>query len=373
MDEQDQSIKNLLKQFQEGNISEQGMQELIAWYDTFENDPGYTDGLTEELRHKNKEEQFNLLRAKIDSQRKVSIWPKLMIAASTVIVLSLGLYFIIYRKSPAAETAFAQMEQFKPGGNKAVLTLSGGQKIVLDDAGNGKLAAQGNTTISKTADGKVVYGRESSSGAVMNTMTTPRGGQYHLVLADGTGVWLNAASSITYPSAFTGNTREVEITGEIYFEVAHNAARPFRVKSEGQTVEVLGTHFNINAYANESAVATTLLEGSVRVVSGNTSKIIKPGQQAQLKGSNISLREVDADEVVSWKVGYFDFTDADIQTVMRQISRWYDVDVVFDGPATTETFTGKIPRSFDLAKTIKVMQLSRSVKLTVEGRRIMVR
>lgn len=382
MDEQDQHIASLLEQFHKGTISERGMQELMAWYDTFENDPSYNEGLTDGLQRKIKQDQFAIIEAELDGQlkdapahaskRRISLWPRVMIAASFLMVVSVGWYLFSYHGSPAIETA--SMEDFQAGSNKAELTLADGQKIILDNATNGKLALQGNTVISKTADGKVMYGNQGDNGAVVtNTMRTPRGGQYHLVLADGTGVWLNAASSITYPSSFNSDVREVEITGEIYFEVAHNAAKPFRVKSTNQTVEVLGTHFNINAYENESGVSTTLLEGSVRVVAGAAKRVIRPGQQARLNGSQINVQEVDIDEAIAWKDGYFDFTDSNIQSVMRQISRWYDVDVEFEGPITKETFTGKIPKTFNLGKTIEVMQMSKSVKLTVQGRRIMVR
>ena len=382
MDEPDQYITSLLEQFHKGTISEQGMQELMAWYDTFENDPSYRDGLTDDLQRKMKQNQFATIKEELDGQLKdtpdhasklrLSIWPRIMVAASFLMVMSVGWYLFSYHRLPAIETT--SLEDFQAGSNKAELTLANGEKIRLDDAANGKLAIQGNTVIRKTADGNVIYGNEGDDEAVFtNTMRTPRGGQYHLILADGTGVWLNAASSITYPSSFAGDVREVKTTGEIYFEVAHNAAKPFRVKSSNQTVEVLGTHFNINAYENEGGVSTTLLEGSVRVVAGAAKCVIKPGQQARFNDSQINVQEADLDEVMAWKDGYFEFTDTSIQLVMKQISRWYDVDVEFQGPVTKETFTGKIPKTFNLAKTIEVMQMSKSVKITVQGRRIMVR
>ncbi|SDE66205.1 FecR family protein [Mucilaginibacter pineti] len=381
MDEQ-QYINTLLEKFTKGKISENELQELIGWYDKFENDPGYTDILNEDSRRQIKQQQFLKVEAKLEIEltaakplqlkRQVSLWPRIIVAASLLVFISAGLYFLNKKKADVTETALIEIGNFPAGSNKATLTLANGQLINLTGAKNGQLATQGNTVINKSADGKIVYGKAGEDNSVLiNTMTTPRGGTYQLTLSDGTNVWLNAASSITYPSAFKGDTREVEIRGEVYFEIAHNPSKPFRVKGAGQYVEVLGTHFNINTY--DGSVSTTLLQGSVRVVAGNNTKIIKPGEQANVTGSEIKVSAVDVDETVAWKNGYFDFTDADIKTVMEQISRWYDVDVVFEGTLSKETFTGRIPRSFDLNKTVKVMQLSKSVKLTVQGRRLMVR
>ncbi|WP_432327294.1 FecR family protein [Mucilaginibacter sp. P25] len=197
-----------------------------------------------------------------------------------------------------------------PGGNKAILTLGDGSTIVLNGAKIGKLARQDNILIKKAADGQISYRDvvvdfHPSKNIIYNTATTPQGGQYQFILADGTKVWLNASSSIKYPVVFNGNERRVELTGEAYFEVAHNAKKPFKVISNGQTVEVLGTHFNINAYNDEQAVKTTLLEGSVKVSAGKVSNIIKPGQQARFDHGLIDVMNVDADEVVAWKNGFF--------------------------------------------------------------------
>ncbi len=330
MEEQDKRIQFLLEQYQKGTISNDELQELTAWYDSFENEPAYADGLTDGMRDKIRQEQFSVIETELDKQlpersltskRTLQLWPRIAVAAILLISLSVGFYFISHQQ-PVAETTVTALKNFRAGSNKAELTLTDGQTIILNNAANGQLAKQGNTVINKTANGEVVYGQQGNNHAVLtNTLRTPRGGQYHLVLADGTGVWLNAGSSITYPSGFTGPTREVAITGEVYFEAAHNKAKPFRVKSAGQVVEVLGTHFNINAYGDEAMVATTLLEGSVRVTAGNQSRIIKPGQQAQLKGGGLMVNEVDLDKAIAWKDGYFDFTNTDIRSVMRQVSR----------------------------------------------------
>ncbi|MDO6431072.1 DUF4974 domain-containing protein [Flavitalea sp. BT771] len=265
-----------------------------------------------------------------------------------------------------------------PGGNVALLTLSDGSVIALDSARTGLLTQQGNTKIAKLNNGQLAYKslNEKPTALLYNTLTTPRGGQYRLILPDGTGVWLNAASSITYPTAFNGDERVVRIAGEVYFEVQRDPAHPFKVTfnpgADSGSVEVLGTHFNINAYPDETTVKTTLLEGRVRVVSKATT-LLKPGQQASLDntGHAAIFQDVDLDEVIAWKNGRFHFEDADIRTVMRQIARWYDVEVVFEGTITTEKFVGDIPRNSRLTEVFKILELS-NVHFKVEDKKVTV-
>lgn len=330
--------------------------------------------------------EFRMLRHVFDSQNKEEIsgikprhhqkilWTRIATASTILLTLGVGLFY--YNHRPTAKQARAEVKvDFKPGSNKATLTLAGGQQIILADAKNGKLATEAGTAINKTADGEVIYNNDQTENktAVYNTMTTPRGGQYHLTLADGSIAWLNAASSITYPVAFNGKLRQVEITGEVYFQVAHSAAKPFLVKCKNQTVQVLGTHFNINAYDNEGTIKTTLLEGSVAVSVDDKKQLLKPGQQAILNHYKLAVSETDVTEAVAWKDGYFQFANADIETIMRQVSRWYDVDVTFEGPITKETFTGRISRFRNISEALKIVQSSNGVHLTYSGRRIMVR
>jgi transmembrane sensor len=382
MDEQKQHIFTLLEKYEQGLASPQEVEELDAWYQTFESKPDIMAGLTEGEKFRARENMLNRISGMIPDHQKglpvhekktMVLWHRWMVAASLLLIASFGGYFLLRKDDPKVQYSNVLEEDFASGSNKAILTLSGGKQIVLTGAKNGQLAIQGGSVIQKTADGEVIYDREGADKAVvMNTITTPRGGQYHLTLADGTKVWLNAASSITYPSGFIGQQRQVEISGEVYFEVAHNAAKPFLVRSGIQTVEVLGTHFNINAYKEEPAIKTTLLEGSVAVsISGNRQKI-KPGQQAVLKGNNIKISEADTDEAMAWKAGYFQFVDADIETVMRQIARWYDVEVTFEGPITKETFTGRISRFRNISEALKIVQSTKGVHLSYSGRRIMV-
>lgn len=381
-------IEELASKIKQNTATAAEQREFDAWYGRQAEKPFHVPGhvATSETDLKDGIYQHILQETGLNkpNRPRLMLWRRIAVAASVVLCLSVGGYFFLNKKPDTVQTVQNQQVDFAPGSNKAILTLSNGKKIALDDVSQGKLAAEGSTVISKTGDGQVIYDDQhslhSKTENVVNTMSTPRGGQYHLTLSDGTEVWLNAASSITYPAAFTGSDRQVKITGEVYFQVAHNATKPFRVKSNGQMVEVLGTHFNINAYNDEVAVKTTLLEGSVRIspLRGDkadeaTSAILKPGQQAILSSGALSTKSVDVNEAMAWKNGYFYFVDTDIQTIMRQISRWYDVDVEFQGPITKETFTGRISRNRNISKVLKIVQDSKYVQLTFEGRRIMVK
>ena len=263
-----------------------------------------------------------------------------------------------------------------PGSDGAILTLADGRKIVLDSVQNGELSIQGNTKIVKQG-GRLAYMPQGSAGQeiLYNTMNIPRGKQYQLILPDGSHVWLNAASSIRYPAAFTGKERKVEITGEAYFEVAKSAARPFRVKiGEAEEVEVLGTHFNIMAYEEEATVKTTLLEGAVKVTRAKASHLLRPGQEAQLNKNGDGITVIDdapLSEAVAWKNGLFFFNRASLSTVMRQIARWYDVQIVYEGDIPEMEFGGKISRKSNVSEVLKILELSK-VHFRIEGKKIIV-
>lgn len=306
-------------------------------------------------------------------------WFKWAAAASVILLISIGSYFIINIRVQKHEVAVVQphKKEFKndvaPGQTGAILTLANGQKILLDSAVNGSLAQQGNVSVIKK-NGELVYSNDGNTAEVVyNTMTTPRGRQFNLVLADGSKVWLNAASSITFPTAFTGKERKVSITGEAYFEVAHNAAKPFIVEKGNTSVLVLGTHFNVNAYDDETALSVTLLEGSVNVRNGNSSSRIKPGQQAQVKedGKISLLSNVNVENVVAWKNGRINFDGANIETVMRQMSRWYDVEIVYN-KKLDDLFYAEIPRTTMLSDVLKALELTKKVHFKIEGRKIIV-
>jgi transmembrane sensor len=215
--------------------------------------------------------------------------------------------------------------------------------------------------------------KNKSSEVVYNTISTPRGGQYQLMLADGSKVWLNAASSLRFPASFVGKERKVELLGEAYFEVAKNAKMPFKVKVNGMEVEVLGTHFNINSYENESTIRTTLLEGSVKINKNNSSSLLKPGQQAQMnKAGEIKIiNDADVEEAIAWKEGKFQFDRADIHDIMRQLTRWYDVDVEYKGTVSSH-FGGTISRDVNLSQVLNMLHLTGEVKFQVEDRKVVV-
>jgi ferric-dicitrate binding protein FerR (iron transport regulator) len=263
-----------------------------------------------------------------------------------------------------------------PGGDRAVLTLADGSTILLDSASSGVLAHQGNTDIIKQSDGQIVYnsGDNEATEIAYNLLQTPRGGKYKLVLPDGSKVWLNAASSLRYPAAFVGNERRVEITGEAYFEVTKDASRTFKVSLNNMEVEVLGTSFNVNGYSDEEEVKTTLLEGKVKVIANNNNiKYLTPGQQAQLKttGTIAISNDVNLEEVVAWKDGFFQFENSDIKTVMRQLARWYDVEVSYKG-SINKHFVGSISRDVKLSKVLSMLEQTGEVKFKIEGRNLVV-
>lgn len=272
-----------------------------------------------------------------------------------------------------------------PGTEGAILTLADGKQIILDSAANGSLAVEGRTKVINK-DGQLVYEIEGRvpDALLYNTMTTPKGKQYQLVLADGSKVWLNAASSIRYPTAFAGTERRVEITGEAYFEIAHHADKPFKVSVNGMEVQVVGTHFNINAYEDEAAMQTTLLQGSVKITTNNHTRILSPGQQAQISTTlshpvqqkpgdeNIKVvKDADLDAVMAWKNGYFSFSQTDLQTVMRQIARWYDVEIVYAGTIPDRRFGGEIARNTNASQVLKILEESK-VYFRIEGKKIIV-
>lgn len=306
----------------------------------------------------------------------------LYIAAAAAFVIPMSLY--IYQRNQVKPVSTQLVTKITPGGNKAVLTLANGSKISLADVKNGEVANQSGMVITKSRDSQLVYQQTSISSTVKeiayNKIETPKGGQFQLILSDGTKVWLNASSSLRYPSVFGQDERKVELDGEAYFEVAKNTAKPFLVSSSKQIVEVLGTHFNINAYTNEPVVSTTLLEGSIKVTSPsvNTYKIIRPGQQSLIDrdddDSGIKVKNIDPDEAVAWKNGYFMFEKEELGSILRKVSRWYDVEI--ENPQGKKLdkllFSGTVSKYSDVSKVLRKLELTESVRFKTIGRRIIV-
>ena len=370
-----QRLLYLLNKQEDKRLTNAERHELEQWYALLNSS---TTDLAEQYRF-NPEWSEEMLREfrqtrlnQVAPVRKMrSPFRLIRVAAILVgICLTAGVYFFLFRGQQEEITHINKPpEQIKrdpePGGNKAILTLGNGVRIFLDSAANGILAVQGNAKVAKLADGQLAYSKMDghSDEELYNTMSTPRGGQYELTLPDGTRVWLNSASAIRYPTSFTGSQRKVEISGEAYFEVAPSLSAstgeriPFKVAMfDGEEIEVLGTHFNVNAYPEEGAVKTTLLEGSVKLTKLNKSVRMMPGQQAVLMAKGYHITMPDLEKVVAWKAGFFDFDNMDLATIMRQISRWYDVDVIFDGKPNAFTFGGRISRNLPMSNVLKMFE-----------------
>lgn len=333
-----------------------------------------------------KEQIFQKIQVSIDNaEHKSSLtkvvlnnkWFKYAVAASVTIFIGIAAYFFTYHPKDTQTL----VTDFNPGGNKAVLTLSNGATIILDNAKNGQLTSQGGTAVNKANDGEIIYDAsqfpqtETGVKPAYNTITTPKGGQYKVVLADGTRAWLNSVSSISFPTSFNGKERQVEITGEVYFEVAKNKNKPFLVKAANQLVEVLGTHFNINSYNDEPDIKTTLLEGSVQIrrLNSNFSALLYPGQQGVTRSSGpIHVQHVDIEQVIAWKNGMFQINDASIASLMRQASRWYNVDIEYEGKIPDRKFSGKIKRDVKASEFLQMLSYF-NLHFSVEGQKIIIK
>ncbi|HEY5371952.1 MAG TPA: FecR domain-containing protein [Hanamia sp.] len=315
----------------------------------------------------------------IEPKVKRMRWARLTAAAIIGIALAAGTYFYLTPRSPQS-IAIKEPKQndiTPPSTNKAILTLANGTKIEIDSNGNGTLAIQGNVQIIKKSSGEISYAGAAKGDVSYNTLSVPMGSKpINLTLSDGSRVWINVGSSLTYPTAFTGNERKVKITGEAYFEVIHNARMPFIVQNGDVTIRDLGTHFNVNTYADEPVDQITLLEGSVRISKNTVSQLLKPGQQARFNnGENNHIKvvnDVNMEEVMAWKNGRFLFDkNTDIGTIMRQISRWFNVDIEYQG-TINQRFWGSISKDVNLLQVLKILEATGGVKFNVEGNKIIV-
>jgi len=376
-------IRRLAERIASGIATDEEVHLYNLIYNSFQSSTGEWDedlyGSREELEMVMKKNIWK--RARIEKPFIRMKWFRWAAAAAIITAFSTVSFFIFRnRDTDASITSSAKLQtqkgRFKndvaPGQEGAILTLSNGKTIVLDSVDNGSLAQQGATEVVKK-NGQIVYTNQGSSSEVLyNTMTTPKGRQYSLVLADGSKVWLNAASSITFPTAFEGKERRVSITGEAYFEIAHNAQMPFIVQKGEMSIQVLGTHFNVNSYEDENSINVTLLEGLVKMTKGNVNSFIKPGQQARLQNEGIKLiNNADINAIMAWKNGLFVFDGTDIGALMRQLSRWYDVDVVYD-KKINDLFYAEIPRNTKLSDVLKALELTGQVKFEINGKKIIV-
>lgn len=328
----------------------------------------------------------NFLKRISLSRPRWSTYRRYVSYAAAAILLTALLFYLLPESKNRNQWAVHTEMELMPGGNRAVLILEGGKEIDLDNAETGEIARQGHAVISKSKEGYIAYnlvqlGLEKNSQEVSyNTIATPRGGQYRLRLPDGSRVWLNAHSTLTFPIEFKGEERKVELKGEAFFEVQHIPGKPFRVESGKQTVEVLGTEFNVNGYSDEKGITTTLVNGRVKIklnVEKGTSKIddvtLAPGQKALVenRSNDILISEADIEESIAWKNGHFQFNDTDLGTIMRQIARWYDVDVEYRGDVAGIRFRGKIPRDVPASQVFEILKTS-GINIETEGRKIIV-
>ena len=315
----------------------------------------------------------------VDFQRKNN-WLWIRVAAAILMILSATIVFYKYSDNARVKTQLVKhtqpvLNEIMPGSNKAVLTLGNGHKVVLDDAQSGQIATEEGVIIKKIADGQLSYAASGKDVTIeQNNLSIPKGGQYHVTLPDGTQVYLNSTSSLSYPTQFIGSSRNVTLQGEAYFEVAKNAKMPFIINvNNKQKIEVLGTHFNVKAYTDEQEINTTLLEGSVKISTDDKNVILKPGQMAVDNPSkSLSVQIADLEEIMAWKNGLFIFNNENITTVMKKVARWYDVDVVFKGNMENTNFVGNYSRSKSLANLLKNIELMDKVHFRAEGRRITV-
>ena len=374
------NAKDLLDRYLSGTASEEEKSLVEGWY--LQSADEAPDLTADELL-KFHESGLRSLKAQIRSKkRQAAVW--LRAAACIAVLLGTTWAYLRYQQvrdtMMLEEKSTMQPTAILPGGNKAILTLGNGEKINLADVGNGVLSRQAGLTIMKQSKGQLAYiqGRNQtaeSDPADFNTLEVPRGGLYQLQLPDGTKVWLNAASSLKYPSKFGKEERRVILSGEAYFEVAKEVNLPFIVVTENQEVEVLGTHFNIQAYPEDDQTSTTLLEGSVKVKVSHTSfsSLLEPGQQAVVHPAEPArIRQISNDDAVAWKRGYFAFENADLRAIMENLSRWYDVDVEYRGEIPVQQFGGAFPRTAMLADLLKHLEAYGNIYFEIKGRTVIV-
>jgi len=371
-------INKLFRHFEEAK-DEITLKKLIA--KALEQEPYEKE--KEALSDEKVTEMYNNIQQHINADERVySLWRKIAITASVLVFMSFGIYFYIAKQQPEKQEVTQAYQDSLQGKNEAVLTLANGKKIILTDTENGVIANEGITNISKTEEGQLVYHVSQSrqeSDIKYNEITIPNGGEYRLVLPDGTKVWLNASSTLRYPVYFAGKERNVELTGEGYFEVAKNAKQPFMVKAGEMKVQVLGTHFNVSAYHDDASVTTTLLEGSVNILSKTGTAVLKPGEQSIYSGSKITVATVNIEDAVAWKNGYFRFNNENIESIMKKVSRWYNVEVEYRGDVKGKKFWGTFSRTKSLSELLANLELTESIKFKIvpgdasgNGRRVIV-
>jgi ferric-dicitrate binding protein FerR (iron transport regulator) len=382
-------ILSLVNSYLKDELDSVAKQELEAWINSSPENKALLESLMDETVREKKLEKMQThdvaqswerikKQAALDQAKRFP-YRKYIAVAAAVILLIAGVFLFPIKKDIIQQPSAMVTNDVPPGSNKAVLTLANGQKVFLDSVGKGTINRQGNVKIIKVGGGQLNYTapEDEKVETVYNTISTPRGGQYQVILSDGTKVWLNADSWMKYPVAFTGKERSVEITGEVFFDVAPDAKHPFIVTVNDMQIKVLGTQFNVNAYSDEASVNTTLSEGSIQVRSATGDSLIAaPGEQVQLNPSgrlNL-IKHVDLDEVLSWKRGLFVFHQAELTEIMKSLSRWYDVRVEYlNGYRSENHYTGIIRRQANLSDALKILELTSGAHFEISNRTIVIK
>ncbi|MEJ2901757.1 FecR domain-containing protein [Pedobacter panaciterrae] len=375
-------IKKVLDKVSAGTATPAEEQTAKYWLHYFSKDniPVLSE---DELNQETEAIYKSLMEQKAPAKVK-RLWYPAVAAACLLVVIGGGLFYYNQQISPEPKASIVAntINDVAPAQNTATLTLANGKKIILSDAPTGLIAEQTNVSIFKTADGKLAYKakplkddeqKTAIENSELNSITTARGQQYQVALPDGSKIWLNAASTLTFPATFTSlKQRKVELVGEAYFEVAKDKIHPFIVKTDKQEVEVLGTHFNVNSYSDEDATRTTLLEGSVKVSNHNEHKILQPGQESLLAKNNLSVRKADTEGAVAWKNGDFIFNNEDFGSILRQVARWYNVEIVDNGNHKNLHLSGTVSRSKNISVVLKALEVTGKVKFKIDGNRVIV-
>ena len=369
--------------FRKSSCTEEELEELDNWYENLNSDGRQIDDLIAKSGGQEQlaEQLYENFSKKVLIHRKSKSKLRWWSVAAAIVLFASGLIFYKIRQNTDLNNALALNAQILPGTNKAILTLADGTHINLDNAAEGELYNKNGLSILKTDSGSLTYITSSASSQadlkmLFNSIYVPKGGQYKVTLPDGTNVWINSASTLKFPVTSNGIDRSVSLSGEGYFEVVHNKHLPFKVLTAGQEVQVLGTHFNIKGYQEENFVSTTLVEGSVRIgkLPAGASKLLVPGQQARTnkRTTDIDITSVNVKQAMAWKNGYFIFDDQDIQSIMKAISRWYDIDVQYVGGISKDRFGGTFSRHSNLSEILVNLQELGDVKFLVQGRKVIV-
>lgn len=366
---ENKSADKLLEKYSQGSCTDEEKAIVESWYLSASGNADDSDLAAPDFEKADGKLQSAL---GLVPKETIKLWPRIAVAASILLVCGASLIFYLNNINGEKDLNTSVLNDVTPGINNATLTLANGQKIILDNAANGKIAEQAGVSVSKTADGQIMYSikdLKNTGKADFNTLSTANGEQYQIILPDGTKVWLNAATSLKFPLTFAGlSQRKVTLIGEAYFEVYKDKKKPFIVHSAQQDVEVLGTHFNINAYKDEPTVKTTLLEGAVKV---NRNYILKPGEQFTInQEGKAGIKLVNVEDVIAWKKGNFEFNDENVYEIMRKVARWYDVEVIYENQIPLTKMEGTMSRFQNVSRILDVLESTGLLSYRVEGKKL---